>query len=371
MRDEQQRNPGTISGTPALIDSLLVRDPDKALRFSGGSSFSIPDSPSISLPVVVGGAAIEFSIKPTAYPGAEANLVSKSGSYAVNMMPDGKLKFYTTGLSFSSLQAVPLNVKTHVVCVYNGDYSGVSTFGKTSVGATTVGLEPDYIAGAPSGFQNLHVARAQLFEKGQLDAMVADLVRFSDHPYPQWIAAVLYDDNAGEPGELVFQSAPLYIDAAYAVRSQVVIPASGVLYPGFYWRGMVGGNVFAGGSEHPVTLLGVDNTGGTRRTKNAVVTNGGDFSLGNAPSSFGAAGVSDAKDIAVYCDYTPLARTGAEGKMLIYLNGALDNSTAYTAGITDSANAVTGPTFDVGLDDLAFYNDKLTAAQVARHYAAR
>jgi hypothetical protein len=76
--------------------------------------------------------------------------------------------------------------------------------------------------------------------------------------------------------------------------------------------------------------------------------------------------------MAIYANYTPTARTGNEGQAVLYVDGVLDNSAAYTRGITDSANNLQHPAgLAVTLDDWMIFDRRLTAEEIAMLYASR
>lgn len=373
MKDVMQRNPGTISGVPTVVSpGLLVRDPDPALRYTGGSSFTIPDSPSISLPVVVGGVSFEFIFEVPALPGAQQKIFSKSGSYEVGINAANQLYFFlfkdgTHFVTLGSVTTLQPNTKYHAVCVYNGNYSGTPRIGVDTVGASLLPIPADQAAGNPTNGNNLHVAKATLLEKGRIDRVVAALQRTHDATSPEWIAGELYEDAAGAPTALLEQAKPQLIQPSDTL-AWVEYPMATVHDVGDVWLGLCGGSGFA--EVAPISVK-YDAAGGTHKYRACTVTTSGTDFDGTAPDPFGAAAGSDADKLSVYADYTPMARSGDEGHVLMYLNGVLDNSTPYADGIADSANPVTGPDFDVILDELLFYNRVITKVEVSQSYAAR
>lgn len=382
--DETHQNHGNIIGSPTLVAGALRQDTNQALSYNATtSSTNIPSSTSSSLAVGdggVGGMALECFVRFAALPGSTKNVIYKNGSYYLKIRADGKLELVlqngAQSVTVTGTTVLATNTWYHVVGVYNGDYTGATTFGKTTTGSVFESLPPDYIAGTETSYNNLQANRHQVFEKGLVTSVVMDIQRDNSHPYSQWVAAVLYADAGGQPGPLLAQSDPVLVDAAYATRQWVTFPMSATVYQGFYWPGFVGGNAFTGASEYPVVLVGKETSGGTRRYRHDAVTSaGGSYPLGAASDPFGTS-TPDSILLAVYANYTALARTGAEGKALLYVNGALDNSVAYTHGIAATASdTFFAPTDGTGhavqLDEVSIWNKKLTASQVAAHYNAR
>jgi hypothetical protein len=373
-----QRNPGTISGTPSLISSMLARDPDQALRFSGGSSFSIPHSSTLNLlDGAVGGIAVAFMLNVPSYPVSEKFLLNKSGEYGVAMKSDGTLRFYLNGSArVDSSAPIPLNTDVFITCVYNGSYSGTPQVGKTSAGATTEGVFADYMAGATTSENNVMVNRHQMLERGQVTDIVMFLERYADVPYFQDMAAVAFSDVTGPlPDAVLAQSAGQLLGST-ALGTQPLVEVTFPLASPFeldvndyLWLGYAGGARHT--SESPVMLISCDTTGGTRAGKHATVSASSAGPASQDVGTFGAAGTSDSKLMAVYANYTPLGRTGDEGNALIYIDGQEDNRAAYSSGITAGTNALTGPQFDVKQDELLLWDRKLGPVEVAQLFAAR
>jgi hypothetical protein len=350
-------------------------DGDQATLFNGTTDVgTVPDSPSLS---VTSSMALECFVKFPSFPGSTKKIAGKDGSYQLQVNSAGKVLWKLDNgantVTVTSAATLALNTWYHVVGVWNNDYTGATQIGKTTTGATTTALPPDYIGGSTSGYENLKVARTQIFEKGRLDIVFADIIRFSANPYSQWEAAVVYADSAGEPGDLLAQSAGQLLGANVATRTWVQFPVSVVLYPGFCWLGVVGGTALTGASEYPVLLVGQDTTGGTHRSKNSVVSETSGWTIGSdAVDPFGATTTSNSVNLAVYGAYTPLARTGDEGHAVLYINGLEDATAAYTGGVADTVNPFeVAPGLAVAVDEVSVWNKKLSPLQTAMHYNAR
>lgn len=377
MEDVIRRNPGTISGTPSLISSMLARDDDAALRFSGGSSFSVPHSSTLNLlNGAVGGIALSFMLNVPAHPVSEKFLFQKAGEYGASIKTDGTLRFYLNGAArVDSSAPIPLNTDVLVSLIYNGGYTGTPQVGKTTTGATQTTVQPDYRAGATTGSNNLQVCQFQLLERGLLTQIVMSLQRHRDAPTFQDMAAVMYADSAGAPGAKLAQSAGQYLGST-ALGTQpiawVAFPIDSVILEqnDYVWLGYAGGANHSG--DTTVMTIGLDSSGGVHKGRNSVVSASSAGPASQAVADpFGTAALSDDDVLAVYADYTPLARTGDEGHALIYLDGQEDNRAAYSSGITAGTNALTGPQFDVRLDELLLWDRKLGPVEVAQLYAAR
>ena len=119
----------------------------------------------------------------------------------------------------------------------------------------------------------------------------------------------------------------------------------------------------AGPNNKPVLAIGLDaGTGLMSRTSDSVTS----------PSNpFGTVASSNANTLAAYCDYTAISRTGFEGKVLMYINGARNVSGSYSAGIADTANTFdVCPALSAQVDEISIWNKPLTSVQVATHYTA-
>lgn len=377
LKDEMQVNYGTISGSPTLITpGPLPHDTDSAVAFPSGASGSIPDSPSISLPVgAAGGIAIEILLRVAGYPAADEPIVQKTGSFEFGIKSNGKLYLTLTGtgsVTVTTNNAISTNTWHTLAFVYNGDYSGVAKLGKTSVGAARGNAYPDYRAGVLTNQNNLQVSRFQALEKGVVSQIVVDLKTERDAPSPEDVCAVAYADASALPGAKLFQTEGQLINTGANVQAWVPFPASFVIAPfEYYWLGIAGGAEHA--ADPTVLTIGYDSTGGSYKAKNSVVSEGG-AGPANQPADdpFGTPAATQAWVLGVYADYTP-ARTGEEGRALIYVDGQLENYGAYTGGIADSANAVSVLPGSYAADwkDLVFHNRKLNGAEVAEHFWAR
>ena len=106
-----------------------------------------------------------------------------------------------------------------------------------------------------------------------------------------------------------------------------------------------------------------DTTGGVTSSRNDSVT---------GPSNpFGTVTTSSVSNLSAYCDYTAVARTGNEGKALIYINGAKNVSAVYSGGIADTANALeVTPSVAAQVDEVSIWNKALSPVQIATHYNA-
>jgi hypothetical protein len=382
------QNPATVTGTPTLVAGALT-DGNQALQFNGTTqSVTVPDSVSSSLTVadgVTGGMAVELWVRFTSYPSINQYIIQKSNSYGLYIGPDGKLRWLlvngANSVTVTSNQTVSLNAWHQVVGVYNGDYSGTPQLGRTTAGSTLLGLQGDYRAGNLTGANNLEVSRFQAQENGRVSSIAMRLAIDPGAPYSQDCAAVMYGDLAGEPDEKISQSdgqllvssslgGPIPLSNASSVWW--VFPAEGNIYQGsFYWLGYAGGALHT--SDFTVLVIGATTTGGSLRGKNSVVSesNAGPASQ-SVDDPFGTAALSNTTILDVYANYTPTSRTGAEGRALLYVDGALDNFASYTRGVADTANAtVMAQNLAVQLDDVSIWNRKLTGEEVATHYASR
>jgi hypothetical protein len=362
-----------MTGTPALVSSLYLSDSNQALSFDGSTnSMSVPDSASDSLAVVVGGAAMEGFFNLPAIPGTTKTITGKTGSYVLQVNSAGKLLWtFTNGAStitVTSATTIQPNTSYHVVGVYNGSYTGAPVFGNQIQGpAPLMSMPGDYFQGSSTGANNLWVSKENILEKGQITSVVMDLKRVQDTTNNEWVAAVVYRDSAGVPGIKAGQSDPIQLSNVSVVgRQWVSFPVNAVIPAGVCWLG------FVAGSESGQFAVGTETSGGQRVRRNAPVSDTSNFQLtGDAPDPFGSYTGSDTGRLSIYANYTPIARTGDEGKALLYLNGVLDASMSYAAGIGDTANALSfAPSVAVKLDDWSIWNKALTPVQVATHYAA-
>jgi len=327
-------------------------------------------------------------VRVTSWPASLKNLLAKSGSYGVAMTTAGKIELtFANGansVTLDSLAVLQTNVWYHVACVYNGGYLGPPKFGKTVAGAGGIGIPGDYRAGAAQGSaNNLQVCRFQALERGQVTQLSLRLSIEASAPYAQDVAAVAYADAAGPaPGAKLAQS-----DGQYLVSTTfggpiplnnvgsvwVVFPVDFLIAQGiYYWLGFAGGAIHA--SDTTVLIISDDATGGTRKIKHSQVSVGATGPASQAVADpFGTAASSDAVNFDVFADYTPTGRTGAEQLALIYINGALDNSTSYGHGIADSANALQHASGDAACDlkDWMIWDRPLAPNEIARLYACR
>ncbi len=376
LRDTMQRNPGTLTGGVS-ISSMLVRDTNPAIRFSGGSSFTVPHSDAlVLLNGAVGGVAFAFPLRLHSYPASEKYLFNKSGEYAASILSDGTLRFYLTSGHVDSSAPIPLDTNVFVSLVYNGAYSGVTKVGRTSAGSTTEGMGADYMAGTTTGENNVRANRHQMLERGQITELVAFLQRYDGVPSFQDVALVAFSDTSGPlPDAVLGQSAGQLLGSTALGTQPLEEVTFAVPEPfeldinDFVWLGYAGGARHT--SESPVMLVSVNSSGGTRKGKNAVVSASSAGPASQSLSSFGAAALSDSVLMAVYANYTPLARTGDEGNLLVYLDGQEDARAAYTSGITAGTADLTGPEFDVDMDELLLWDRKLGPVEVAQFFAAR
>jgi hypothetical protein len=377
LADEIHQNYGSVVGTPTLVTGALTRDTDKAMQFDGSTnSASVPSSTSDSLAVgASGGAAVELFVKFSALPGSTKDIVSKPGSYALQVTSAGKLLWTLVNgsntVTVTSNASLTTGVFHHVVGVYNGDFTGTPQVGVTTQGSLRFSIPADQRQGVATGAQNIQVSKGTILEKGHIDHVNLGLIRTSDATSPEWLAAVLYADNAGSPGALLAQSMPQLISPTETFAF-VAFDAQAVLYPGAFWQGVIAGSGFA---EFGPISLAYETSGGVGRKSGShgVSDSGSTDWTGSAPDPFSTVGSTDVDDkLSIYSDYTPLARTGDEGHALLYINGQLDNSASYTGGIALSASPIAiAPSLAVTIDELSIWNKKLTNVQVATHYAAR
>jgi hypothetical protein len=375
VKDELQQNYGTMVGTPALVAGALREDANQALQFNGSTnSMSVPDTASSSLAIAdgaPGGMALECFVKFASFPGTTKNVIVKPSSYALAVTSAGKLTWTLSNGANTVIvtSASTLSTATwyHVVGVYNGDYTGAPIFGNQTQGASQATMPGDYALGSSTGHNNLQVSKETILEKGLVTSVVMDLQKAVDATLYEWVAAVVYEDSAGVPGAKIAQSAAQNLGAALTSRQWVTFPVNGVAQPGPVWLGYVGG------SNSNRTRIGQETTGGTRKWRNDSVTETSGYTLtGETPDPFGSIVSGDSGRFAIYANYTPLARTGDEGYALLYINGVEDAKTAYAHGIADSSSATDfASTVACSIDEPSIWNKKLTAVQVATHFAAR
>ncbi len=383
MRDQMNRNPMSIVGVPTLVEGALTVDPDEALAFGGGGGgtseygdadygddpyggTSLPGgasygvcSDSVSLSIT-GSLSLECFVKLAAYPSTTQAFCGKPYSYNGWITSTGHVMFDVenpTPVSVTSSDALALDTWHHIVCVYNGEYSGASIFGKTSLGSGSAQVDDD-------NGNNKAASRFTLPETALLESVSISL-QYVDEIWPVDMCAVVYADSAGVPGALVTKSAVQTLNPptpAWRSWTWVNFPLTPAVVPaGNYHIGYVSDTV-AGISKAPL-IVGRDSSGGlTSRRPDSV----------SGPSDpFLPAITSNADRLAVYCDYTPVSRTGHEGKILIYINGALNASAAYSGGVLDTAYGFYAcPELVAELDELSVWNRPLTDVQIATHYTA-
>ncbi len=359
MRDQMNHNVLAVTGTPTLQTGALTVDPNQALAFNGPtSSASAADSASLSM---TGSMSIEFFLRLTAYPGTNQSVVVKSGSYAVQVNNFGIVSFAVVGpsssVSVSSNVAIALNTWHHIVCVYNGQYAGVQQFGKSTLGATTTQVDDD--AGS-----NKAACKFTLLEPALLTGVKMSL-QYVDEIWPVQMRAVVYADDAGDPGALVATSDIQVLDLpnpAWRSPTLVTFPLSAAIPAGDYHLGYIADTV-AGPLNKAVLAIGCNTTGGTTSRRPDSVTSPSD--------PFGAVSNASTELLAIYATYTATSRTGNEGKALIYINGSRNVSSAYTGGVADNANALNVcPTVAAQVDELSIWNRALSSVQIATHYTA-
>ncbi len=360
MRDEMNHNALTATGTGTLVTGALTVDTDQAISLNGPTSFfSATDSTSLS---ITGSLSIELFVKLSSLPGATRDIVRKTGSYAVQVTSSGQVLFVVTGPSSSvtvtSTTTLSTNTWYHLVCVYNGNYSGAQQFGKATLGSTILGLADG------NGNNNL-VGKFTLVETALLKHVNMAL-EYTDEIWLVQLRGVVYADNAGAPGALVAVSPEpvlYYQPPTPALRSWtwVSFPVSAAVPAGDYHIGVVSDT--AGPPGKVAIFVSRDTTGGVTSVHNDSVTGPSD--------PFGTILGSTADNLSVYCDYTAVARTGNEGKALIYINGARNVSSVYSGGIADTANAVEiAPAVAAQVDEVSIWNKALTPVQIATHYNA-
>lgn len=354
-----RRNPLTVTGVPTLIPGMLTRDTDQALRFAAGQSFSAADSVSLS---VTGSMSIEFLFSVPALPGANANIIAKTGSYVLQIRTDGKLQLDLTGPSSSvslvSATALVPGRRYHVVAVYNGNYAGTPEFGSTTL-TTGTPLQAELTKFATgSSALNKQVSLHTSPEVGLVTAMQMPLAR-DDEVWTCEIRMVAYADAAGVPGGLLVQSDPL------------VIPSIPVRNPTFQWYTFPAAGIIPAG---PIWLgYQAKRTNGQQWTAFAASSSTraiADSFDDGAAATFGAGTLTASMLLAALVDYTPIARTGLEGKALLYIDGALDASAVYAGGIADTANALVigGAGYDV--DEGSIWGRALSPVEIGSHYTA-
>jgi hypothetical protein len=306
--------------------------------------------------------SIELFLWLDSLPGSTKDVVRKTSSYAVQVNSSGRVLFVLTNgassITLTSNTSLTTGRWYHIVCVYNGNYAGVQRFGKSSIGSSNTQVDDD------NGNNNA-VSRFTLLETGILNRVSASL-EYVDEIWPVEMCAVVYSSSGGEPASLV-TSSPVSIlnppTPAHRNWTWVPFTLSPALVPaGDYYLGIVSDTV-AGPLAKAVLVIGSEPSGGFTRKRSDSVS---------SPSAvFGTSAVSNSSQLAVYCDYTAVGRTGNEGRALIYIDGTLNVSGAYTAGIADNTNALeVTPAMSARVDELSIWNKALTSVQVATHYTA-
>ena len=362
MRDEFNRNPMTMTGTPTLVAGALTVDTNSALSFNGPTSFSsAADSTSLS---ITGSLSIELFLWLDALPGATRDIVRKTSSYAVQVNSTGRVLFVLNNgastITLTSNTSLSTGRWYHLVCVYNANYAGVQQFGKSTLGTTTAQVDDD-------NGNNKAACRFSLLEPALLNTVNLSL-QYTDEIWPVEMCGVVYSaDTLGNPDRLV-TSSPVTVlgppTPAWRSWTWVSFALTPALVPaGSYFLGYISDTVSGPLPKAPL-VIGRETTGGTTRRKPDSVSSPSD--------PFGTAGtIGNTDELAAYCAYTAVGRTGNEGKALIYLDGALNVSGAYTGGIADNANALeVTPAVAARIDELSIWNKPLTPAQIATHYTA-
>ncbi len=375
------QNPATVTGGTLVAGNLT--DGNQALSLSSSGVIDVPDSASSSLVVadgVAGGLSMNCWFKVAALPSSTQTIMGKAGSYELKLTPAGKLQWILTGAATATVTSnvsIALNRWYMVTGVYNGDYSGTPTFGLTTPGASLLSTPGDYSAGALTGNNNLIVAQKTIQEHGHITEVVVDMKRYFDSPAYGNAAAAVYRIAGGVPTDLVDQSPGQRVGGPDSTRHWFTFPVDASVYRGTVGLGMVFGAHLS--ADSIVMTTGFNLTGGQTWAKNAVVTDTDTNTIGSdSPDPFGTPGtitqngLQTVYDMAIYANYTPTARTGSEGQAVLYVDGVLDNSTAYTRGIADSANNLQHPAgLAVSLDEWMIFDRKLTAEEIAILYASR
>lgn len=357
MIDQRNTNPMIATGTPTLVTGALTVDPDLAASLNGPTNYySAIDSPSLSM---TSSLSIELFLKLASLPGATLDVVRKTGSYRIQVDTSGRVLFKVeNGASSVTVTSSAISTGSwyHLICIYNGGYAGTPQFGKTTAGASLLGLEDD-------NGNNKAVSRFTLIETALLSS-VNILLGYTDEIWGVQACGVVYADNAGVPGALVTASPVSYLYPPNPPRGTfgwVSFPVSAAVPAGTYHIGCVTDTV---GPPGKVAIFARnDASGGATSRRNDSVT---------GPSNpFGSVSSATAAVLPVYCDYVPVTRTGTEGQALIYVNGALNASAAYSSGVADTANALeVCPALTAQVDELSIWNKALTAVQVATHFTA-
>jgi hypothetical protein len=79
MRDELNRNPLVVTGTPSLVTGALTVDTDQGLSFNGTTnSASAADSTSLS---ITGSLSVELFLWLSSLPGSTKDVMRKTGPF--------------------------------------------------------------------------------------------------------------------------------------------------------------------------------------------------------------------------------------------------------------------------------------------------
>ncbi len=376
------RNPATVTGATLIAGNLT--DGSQAITLSNVGTFDVPDSASSSLTIadgVSGGMTMNGWFKVAALPSSTQTIIGKVGSYELKLTAAGKLTWTLTGADTATVTSnvsIALNRWYMVTGVYNGDYSGSPIFGTTVPGASLISTPGDNRAGADTGYNNLIVAQKTIQEHGHITEVVVDMKRYFDSPAYGNAAAVVYRIAGGVPTDLLDQSPGVRVGGpSDSTRHWYTFPVDASVYHGVVGLGMVFGAHMS--ADFIVMTTGFNLSGGQTWAKNADVTDTDTFAIGSdSPDPFGTPGtitqngLQTVYDMAIYANYTPTARTGDEGKAVLYVDGVLDNSTAYSRGIADSANNLQHPAgLAVSLKDWMIFDRKLTAEEVAILFASQ
>lgn len=355
------RNPMTVTGTPTLVAGGLTIDTDQGLQWNGtNNSASAADSVSLS---VTGSMSLEMLVKFAAFPGSTKKVFGKDSSYQLQVNTSGKLLWRLdnggSNVTVTSATTLALNTWYHVIGVYNGNYAGVAQFGDSTIGTSTTGILGDYFHGSPSGSNNKMATKFPLLERALFTSIVMDCVRSPDTTLNETVRAHIYSGTTAATATKVAESADVLLSTpTLPARAWVTFPIEGVGEPGDYWLGP------AGGETSQEFSIGCETSGGSSAYANDLLSDG-------LSTVFGTPGTTDAKVLAAYVNYTPIARTGLEGKALLYINGSLDASSAYTSGIADNANALeVAPSVAVFTDERSVWGRALSPVEIATHYTA-
>lgn len=359
MQDQLNRNPLSITGTPTLVTGALTVDSDQGASFNGPTSFgSAADSASLS---ITGSLSIELFLRLTAYPGTAQYVVFKNGSYGIGVDTTGHVVFTVIGGTTTSVLtnvALQTNRWYHLVCVYNGEYAGPTQFGTTTLGTSQWQVDDD-------NGNNKAVTKVTLAESALLTGSNVSL-QYIDEIWAVQMCAVVYSDSDGVPGALVTKSDMQVLNLPmprWRNWTWVNFPLTPAVVPaGTYHIGYVADTV-AGLPKAPLVV-------GRNAAGTGTISQCSD-SVSGPSNPFGTVVLTNAGDLAIYCDYTPVSRTGRENKTLIYIDGALNVSTPRKGDLADTTNALeVCPSLAAQVDELSVWNKALTDVQIATHYTA-